>query len=85
MVIIGLLLGVNKLKHKQHKVKHNNEKWNTSISQPIQKVFVGPDFWLPNNFVILASQKLGCYRSPPLKMNLVHEIRKRILEDCNNK
>ena len=51
----------NKLKHQQHKVKHNNEKWDTSISQAIQKVFVGPDFWLLYNYVIQASQKLGCY------------------------
>ena len=84
-MITGLLLGVNKLKHKQHKVKHSNEKWNTSISQAIQKVFVGPDFWLSNNCVIQASQKLGCYRPSPLKMNLIPEIRKRVLEDCKNK
>ena len=78
-MITELLLGVKKLKHKQHKVKHMNEKWNTSISQAIQKVFVGPDFWLPNNCVILPFQKLGHYRSSPLKLNLVPKIRKRVI------
>ena len=48
--------------HKSHKVKHSNIKENTIISEIIQKVFVGSEFWVLFTLII----DLGCYT------NLVH-------------
>jgi hypothetical protein len=46
---------------KSHKVKHSNIKENTIISEIIQKVFVGSEFWVL--FILIIN--LGCYKSFP--------------------
>ena len=50
-----------------HKVKQSNIKENTINSEVIQKVFVGSEFWV----LLILIINLGCYKSFPLKINLV--------------
>ena len=51
----------NNTNNKSHKVKQNNIKENTIISEVIQKVFVGSEFWV----LLILIISLGCYKSFP--------------------